>query len=261
MFYEVSEADIQLGNLLEKQMTVAGVRKWISEGVTVFRWAESFRHVLRPHRFAMRPYNTSRINWRVFKPDKYYIHVYQTKIERGRNDLRTLSSRSIAQHLRHQWNAHYWPRTTDINMLESMSTTKGRYMRQRTLEADRRKERLNSHSDLSSVRRNPVRRRRRRRRRQLETESSSNTRGEPWRSERTDLLSEERRPNMIGMPERQTTRRRARRRDIGRKRQRTKSKPSQITEKCRPHDLADLLDAIQRVSKDVNQLKRKIELK
>ena len=75
MFYEVSRADIELGNLLQKQ-TDPGVSKWVSEGVTVFRWDDTIRHVLRPHRFAMRPYNTPRIDWRVFRPNKYYIHVY-----------------------------------------------------------------------------------------------------------------------------------------------------------------------------------------
>ena len=259
MFYEVSRADIELGNLLQKQ-TDPGVSKWVSEGVTVFRWDDTFRHVLRPHRFAMRPYNTPRIDWRVFRPNKYYIHVYQTKIERARSDLRTLSSRAIAQHLRHQWSAHYWPRTTDINMLESM--IKGRNVSQRNRAATPRIELPHSQSDLSSVRRTPALRQRRRRRKQLETESSSYTRGEPWRSDRTEVLREERRQNIIGIPERQTTRRRAtRRRVIRRGRQTTKSNSSQIIEQCRPHDLADLLNAIQRVSRDVNQLRRKIELK
>merc|ERR1711888_168874 len=69
MFYEVSEEDITLGNLIKKGATDAGVSKWVSESVTVFRWDDSFRHVLRPHRLAMRPYNNTRIDWRVFQSD------------------------------------------------------------------------------------------------------------------------------------------------------------------------------------------------
>ena len=62
MFYEVSQEDIALEDLVKKSATDAGVSKWVYEGVTVFRWDESFRHVLRPHRLAMRPYNNTRIN-------------------------------------------------------------------------------------------------------------------------------------------------------------------------------------------------------
>ena len=258
MFYEVSEADIELGNLLPKQTTGAGVRKWVSEGVTVFKWDDSFRHVLRPHRFAMRPYNTSRINWRVFKPHKYYIHVYQTKIERSWNDLRTLSSRSIAQHLRYNWNAHYWPRPTDIKILHPVSSNNDRNTFQWNQEADRSKDMPHSQSKLSSVRRTPIRRRRRRRQKQLDTESSCYVRGEPRRSGRTEWWAAEPRQNIATSLNSQSTRRREMRTNTGRWRERHVRKSSH-TKQNRPNDLADLLDAIQQVSKDVNILKRRLD--
>ena len=118
----------------------------------------------------MRPYNNTRIDWRVFKSDKYYILVYQTMIEKGWHDLRTLSSRSIAQHLWVQWNTHYWPRTSDIKMLKSIGPNNDRNIDPRHPEAVHRQEQLHSHSDLSFTGRNAARFRRRKRKMQLGAE-------------------------------------------------------------------------------------------
>ena len=63
----------------------------------------------------MTPPTGLKIDWSVFRPDKYYLHAYQTKIERGPNDLRTLHSRSIAKALNENWRSQYWPRSIDID--------------------------------------------------------------------------------------------------------------------------------------------------
>ena len=118
MFYEVSEKDVELDDMTRKRSLEPGVNKWVTEGVTIFKWDSRFQHMLRPHRFAMRPNHLSQIDWKIFNPNKYYIHVYQTKIDIGSGDLRTLQSRSIAQYLFQNWNSQYWPRTVDINLLE-----------------------------------------------------------------------------------------------------------------------------------------------
>ena len=260
MFYEVSEADIELGHLLKKQVTDIGVSKWVTEGVTVFRWDSSFRHVLRPHRFAMKPYNTPTIDWHVFKPYKYYIHVYQTKIERGWKDLRTLSSRSIAQHLRLQWNSHYWPRITDIKMLESMGPSRGRNNGPVYQNAAYRQEPIQSQSALSSIRSSSSRWwRRKRRRSQLETETSSLSRGWPWRSEGLDRQKLKTRQN-LKTSKRHKNRRRMPRADDRRPRDRD-LKRNQIGNRSRPNDIMEVLYAIQQMSKDVNILKKQLEHK
>ena len=57
MFYEISESDIELENLSVQTLTESGVEKWVTEGVTVFKWQPWYNHVLRRHRFAMLPPN------------------------------------------------------------------------------------------------------------------------------------------------------------------------------------------------------------
>ena len=125
MFYEISESDIELDNLSVQTLAEAGVKKWVTEGVTVFKWEPWYNHVLRRHRFAMVPPEGREINWHVFKPNKYYIHVYQTKIERSWKDLRTLYSRSIAKYLHQNWRSQYWPRSVDVNKMEEVRKNRG----------------------------------------------------------------------------------------------------------------------------------------
>ena len=76
-----------------------GFRKWSFDGATIFNLAKGYKNVLKPHRFAvLLPGNTeSCFQW--IGPDRYYVHVYQTKIEFERYDLRTLKFRKIAKYL------------------------------------------------------------------------------------------------------------------------------------------------------------------
>ena len=119
----MSDMDIELGNLSRAHSQDYGVQKWVAEGVTVFKWGSGFEHILRPHRFSMKPLQGSKIDWSVFKQDKYYIHVYQTKIDRGCRDLRTVHSKTIAQNLSQKWPAQYWPRLVDIRLIDSRANT------------------------------------------------------------------------------------------------------------------------------------------
>ena len=122
MFYEVSEDNIELGNMTRKISPDDEVCKWVTEGVTVFKWKPHHRHILRRHRFAIRSLKPGWMDRKVFKPTKYYIHVYQTKIERAWNDLRTLHSRTMAQHLSQNWGRQYWPRSIDIKLIQNERT-------------------------------------------------------------------------------------------------------------------------------------------
>ena len=73
----------------------------------------------------MNPLQGSQIDWSVFKKDKYYIHVYQTKIERSWKDLRTVHSKSIARYLSQNWPSQYSPRLVDIKLIEAKANTTG----------------------------------------------------------------------------------------------------------------------------------------
>ena len=57
------------------------------------------------------------------EPDKYYLHVYQTKIEYQKYDLRTLNSRRIAEDLKKRCGCRYWPRPT-ANRRSAIRTNK-----------------------------------------------------------------------------------------------------------------------------------------
>ena len=61
-----------------------------------------------PHRFAINPgRDTIR---KVLRRDRYYIHVYQTRVDAER---RTLRSKSIARELKKRFEGMYWPRDID----------------------------------------------------------------------------------------------------------------------------------------------------
>ena len=162
MFFEVSDMDIELGNLSRAHSQDYGVQKWVAEGVTVFKWGSGFEHILRPHRFSMKPLQGSKIDWSVFKQDKYYIHVYQTKIDRGCRDLRTVHSKTIAQNLSQNWPAQYWPRLVDIRLINSRTNTTlpNRYQsdatsyRPRSRMSEKPRYRINQHdaSEASTIR-------------------------------------------------------------------------------------------------------------
>ena len=90
MYWEVSKEQIEWGSVVEKMRTEEGVRKWTTEGVSVFKFEKEYEHILQRHRFAMMPPNGEKICRGDLRYDKYYIRIYQTKINRGKNDIRWL---------------------------------------------------------------------------------------------------------------------------------------------------------------------------
>ena len=284
MFYEVSDMDIELENLTRANSQEYGLEKWVTEGVTVFKWSSRFQHILRPHRFSMKPLQSSQIDWTVFKQDKYYIHVYQTKIDRGWQDLRTVQSKTIAQYLRHNWPNQYWPRLVDIKLIESRTNTTGANRNQssatsyrpRSRISDTPRKRKNQHdvSEASTIRTrqsaNTSNSYRQRRQRYLRTvEPKHRTTEEISQSEVSESQLKQR---MRRDRWRRRTARRSRRRvrtwqmnnSHREKKIAQADRTSHRVERNRvkrTNELDDILAAIQRVSRDVYLLKSRIDRK
>ena len=287
MFYEVSDRDIELGNLSIAHSQNYGMQKWVAEGVTVFKWSSRFEHILRPHRFSMKPLQGSKIDWSVFKQDKYYIHVYQTKIARGWKDLRTVHSKTIAQHLSQNWPSQYWPRLVDIRLIDprANTTVPNRYQsdatsyRPRSGRSDTPLNRNNLHeaSEASTLRT----------RRSANTSWSNNQRQRSYLRtvKPTQRAREEVSQSEMSESQVKQRRRRDRWRRRGAQRNRRRARTSGTSQMYNSHlekttyqadrishrvernrakrtnELDDIIAAIQRVSRDVNLLKSRIDRK
>ena len=261
------------------------MNKWVTEGVTVFKWTSWFKHVLRPHRFAMIPPTGLKIDWSVFRPDKYYLHVYQTKIERGRNDLRTLHSRSIAKSLNENWRSQYWPRSIDLDTAGvHRNRTYTQYPRARQqLTSDSYTRRTNTTSRHTSSFRQRKKNLRRSRliahhpediknsdklkheswkqNKQYSTrywrQNSTRTRRNSWASSKPDSLR-------TGSHRNERTRRRTRTAewsDNDQSKNSTKARSNLSTVESRYNSYEDLTRVIQQISKDVSILKRRLDSK
>ena len=82
--------------------------RWVAEGVTVYKPARQKPSALMRHRFAIIPKNGK--SRKCLRTDRYYVHVYQSKIGPKR---RTLWSREIVQTLKRRFGHSYWPREVD----------------------------------------------------------------------------------------------------------------------------------------------------
>ena len=288
MFYEVSEMDIELDNLTRAHSQEYGVEKWVAEGVTVFKWHSRFKHILRPHRFSMKPAQGTQINWSAFKQNKYYIHVYQTKIERAWKDLRTLHSKTIAQNLSQNWSSQYWPRLVDINLIEGRANTKVNRYQSRAMS-------YHPSPRISGYRRSSIHRQEASEASTLKTRLSAKTsssftrRGHRWlrpvrqkhstaedisQSELSDSQLKQRgrrgrwseHPQPLSESQRNKRRRRISHLNNNR-RKRTPLPADRTSDRVgrnrvkRSNDLDDILVAIQRVSREVNLLKQRIDRK
>ena len=84
---------------------------WRAEGASLYHpTTDSLIRTIVPHRVATNP---SRCSIRQkMRTDRYYIHVYQTRVGPER---RTLRSRAIARELRRRFGNLYWPTDIDKN--------------------------------------------------------------------------------------------------------------------------------------------------
>ena len=98
------------GSFKDRKIAIDGDWCWRSWGVTVYNPArDRTNRTIVPHRFAMKPPQDTRRGR--LRTDRYYIHVYQTKIGTSR---RTLRSKGIASELARRYGDAYMPREVDI---------------------------------------------------------------------------------------------------------------------------------------------------
>ena len=109
MYYEMTKQQVEWRNLKDRGVTIGGDYRWGTEGLTVYKPIKEMptSTVVR-HRFAMLPPQGS--HRRRLRTDRYYIHVYQTKIG---DERKTLQSRKIAQELGRRYRKYYYPREVD----------------------------------------------------------------------------------------------------------------------------------------------------
>ena len=93
MYYELTWQQLEWDNLQDRGVTIGGDYRWGTEGLTVYQPIKEMpTSCLVRHRFAILP-KTGCIRKRL-RTDRYYIHVYQTKIGKER---KTPRSKKIAK--------------------------------------------------------------------------------------------------------------------------------------------------------------------
>ena len=115
LFWEIDHDDIAFWNLSRDQRHNSEAQAWLAKGVRIFKLTKpDFRRKPRPHRFAVNPPDGFRHQCNPLKVGKYYVHIYQTKVEVGVKDRRTLQSRKMAQELKRIFGTEYNSRPGDI---------------------------------------------------------------------------------------------------------------------------------------------------
>ena len=107
LWWELTYEDVNWDNLDERIVGEKGVKRWETKGVNVFQFARGFKHDLKKHRFAVFPSGGEAVCRDSMRPDRYYIHVYQTKIKNSCGGVCWLRSREIAQFSKHNWRQTY----------------------------------------------------------------------------------------------------------------------------------------------------------
>ena len=109
MYYELTEEQVVWNKVPKRSVTIGGDTCWRGEGVTVYKpHSERDTRPIVRHRFAINlSYKVPRTKLRT---DRYYIHVYQTKIG---SERRTLRSKEMVRELQRKFKTTYWPRRVD----------------------------------------------------------------------------------------------------------------------------------------------------
>ena len=118
MYYEMRHEDVVWNEWNNKRTTVDGDWCWRAEGVTLYNpTREEIRRTIVPHRFAINPRGeTTRSKLRT---DRYYMHIYQTKIGPDRLTLRSIE---MARELNQMFGNIYWPRKFDEKTMRTRRT-------------------------------------------------------------------------------------------------------------------------------------------
>ena len=109
MYYEMRREQVDWAHWNNRRVTVGGDWCWRAEGVSLYNpTRENLNRTIVQHRFAINPRrDTPR---KMMRKDRYYIHVYQTRIG---SERRTLRSKGIARELKRRFSELYWPREMD----------------------------------------------------------------------------------------------------------------------------------------------------
>lgn len=109
MYYEINENQVDWESVGRKRLTIGGDLCWRGNGVTIYKpTREQTSRSVVPHRFAInlgQQYQQPKL-----RTDRYYIHVYQTKIGSIR---KTLRSKESAREINKRWRKVYLPRAID----------------------------------------------------------------------------------------------------------------------------------------------------
>ena len=109
MYYELTNEQVIWKELPKERLTVGGDLCWRGEGVSVYKpTSERETRPIVPHRFAINLTNTAQRA--KLRTDRYYMHVYQTKIG---PDRRSLKSREMVQEMQWRFKELYWSRLVD----------------------------------------------------------------------------------------------------------------------------------------------------
>ena len=155
MYYELTKDQVVWSTVPKRSLTIGGDTCWRGEGVSVYKpnSERDSRPIVR-HRFAINlSYTVPRTKLRT---DRYYIHVYQTKVGPRR---KTLRSKEMVQDLLRNFKTTYWPRPVDTQGRRNDKTTDGRRrprgVRDHQINDDRRKlaQKTNTPTDRKTWRR------------------------------------------------------------------------------------------------------------
>ena len=110
MYYEIASKQVDWSKMGDSKLTVGGDLCWRGEGVTIYKPTRELANTpVVPHKFAInigQHNQTSRL-----RTDRYYIHVYQTKIGPWR---KTLRSKEMTVELSKRLGKVYYPRPRDL---------------------------------------------------------------------------------------------------------------------------------------------------
>ena len=151
MYYEIHKNDIVFKSLEEKPSFDGSVKKWVTPGVTVFKALDENRApTIKRHRFAMVPPDDYQSCFNPLRTDRFYIHVYQTRLDLQQDGVRTLKSKEIARELFERWPKEYFPRQ-DLEMSWLVNDTKDSHQNQRVFLKPGRREKHNGKSEPTRV--------------------------------------------------------------------------------------------------------------
>ena len=125
MYYELTKQQVEWCQFPKRTTTVGGDYRWSAEGISVYNPVrERPSAAVVRHRFAILPPSSG--CRKSLRTDRYYIHVYQTKIGVKR---RTLHSKTIARELQRKFGKSYYPREVvrarqPVRYMESREPTK-----------------------------------------------------------------------------------------------------------------------------------------